>query len=327
MKLIISPVKPEVLGKLAKLKSPGIVEIIDHGFYNGYPCIVMPYYMNGSLAGKTLSYDVIKDIVIPEVTEGLKYLHQNGIIHKDIKPANLMISNDGTHIHIIDFGISSAKDDGVSILITKTGMSPEYCAPETFNNVWVEESDFYSFGITLFELFKGHTPYNTSSDRGELAANASIQKIPFSLDFPADLINLIKGLTYKDLSNRNDANNPNRRWTWIEIEKWLKGEKIPVPGESLSDNEISNSVSGTNESSAFIFSKPYDFRNNQGKVVKLNNLSEFTEAFGLNWNRFCVKIFHSAGYAKHRQYHYGLRRCRGYRYCICKNACRTRCIY
>ena len=277
-------VKPEVLNKIAKLKSPGIVEIIDHGFYNGYPCIVMPYYMNGSLAGKTLSYDVIKDIVIPEVTEGLKYLHQNGIIHKDIKPANLMISNDGTHIHIIDFGISSAKDDGVSILITKTGMSPEYCAPETFNNVWVEESDFYSFGITLFELFKGHTPYNTSSDRGELAANASIQKIPFSLDFPADLINLIKGLTYKDLSNRNDANNPNRRWTWREIEKWLKGEKIPVPGESLSGNEISNSVSGTDESSAFIFSKPYDFRNNQGKVVKLNNLSEFTEAFGLNWN-------------------------------------------
>ena len=277
-------VKPEVLGKLAKLKSPGIVEIIDHGFYNGFPCVVMPYYMNGSLAGKTLSYDVIKDIVIPEVTEGLKYLHQNGIIHKDIKPANLMISNDGTHIHIIDFGISSAKDDGVSILITKTGMSPEYCAPETFNNVWVEESDFYSFGITLFELFKGHTPYNTSSDKEELAANASIQKIPFSLDFPADLINLIKGLTYKDLSNRNDANNPNRRWTWREIEKWLKGEKIPVPGESLSGNEISNSVSGTDESSAFIFSKPYDFRNNQGKVVKLNNLSEFTEAFGLNWN-------------------------------------------
>ena len=148
-------VKPEVLNKIAKLKSPGIVEIIDHGFYNGFPCVVMPYYMNGSLAGKTLSYDVIKDIVIPEVTEGLKYLHQNGIIHKDIKPANLMISNDGTHIHIIDFGISSAKDDGVSILITKTGMSPEYCAPETFNNVWVEESDFYSFGITLFELFKG----------------------------------------------------------------------------------------------------------------------------------------------------------------------------
>ena len=277
-------VKPEVLNKLAKLKSPGIVEIIDHGFHNGYPCIVMPYYMNGSLAGKTLSYDVIKDIVIPEVTEGLKYLHENGIIHKDIKPANLMISNDGKHIHIIDFGISSAKDDGVSILITKTGMSPEYCAPETFNNVWVEESDFYSFGITLFEMFKGHTPFSYSSDRNELAASASIQKIQFSLDFPSELVNLIKGLTYKDLSNRNDLNNPNRRWNCREIEKWLKGENIPVPGELNSNDKTTDSTWNTNESSAYIFSNPYDFRNNQGKVVKLNNLSEFTDAFGLNWN-------------------------------------------
>ena len=277
-------VKQEVLNKLAKLKSPGIVEIIDHGFYNGFACIVMPYYMNGSLAGKTLSYDVIKDIVIPEVTAGLKYLHENGIIHKDIKPANLMISNDGKHVHIIDFGISSAKDDGVSVLITKTGMSPEYCAPETFNNVWVEESDFYSFGITLFELFKGHTPFNYSSDRDALAASASIQKIRFSLDFPEELVNLIKGLTYKDLSNRNDPNNPNRRWNWNEIEKWLKGENIPVPGELNSNNKTSDSTGNTSESSAYIFSNPYDFRNNQGKVVKLNNLAEFTDAFGLNWN-------------------------------------------
>ena len=277
-------VKHEVLNKLAKLKSPGIVEIIDHGFYNGFACIVMPYYMNGSLAGKTLSYGVIKDIVIPEVTAGLKYLHENGIIHKDIKPANLIISNDGKHVHIIDFGISSAKDDGVSVLITKTGMSPEYCAPETFNNVWVEESDFYSFGITLFELFKGHTPFNYSSDRDALAASASIQKIRFSLDFPEELVNLIKGLTYKDLSNRNDPNNPNRRWNWNEIEKWLKGENIPVPGELNSNNKTSDSTGNTSESSGYIFSNPYDFRNNQGKVVKLNNLAEFTDAFGLNWN-------------------------------------------
>ena len=276
-------IKPDVLNKLAELKSSGIVEIIDHGFYNGFPCIVMPYYKNGSLAGKTLSYDVIKDIVIPEVTQGLKYLHKNGIIHKDIKPANLMISDDGMHIHIIDFGISSAKDGGVSVLITKTGMSPEYCAPETFNNVWVEESDYYSLGITLFELFKGHTPYDSSLNKGELAAHASIQKIPFSLDFPLELINLIKGLTYRDLSNRRDSNNPNRRWTWIEIEKWLKGETIPVPGELNSGNDTSNSDGNTNESS-YIFSKPYDFRNNQGQIVKLNTLSEFTEAFGLNWN-------------------------------------------
>ena len=123
-------VKDEVLAKLSRLKSPNVVEIIDHGSYNGFPCIVMPYFKNGSLAGKTLSYDTIRKVVIPEVTAGLKYLHDNGIIHKDIKPGNLMVSDDGSHIHIIDFGISSTMADNISILITRTGMSPEYCAPE-----------------------------------------------------------------------------------------------------------------------------------------------------------------------------------------------------
>lgn len=273
-------VKHDVLEKLANLKSSGIVKIIDHGCYNGFPCIVMPYYKNGSLAGKTLSFEEIKNIVIPDVASGLKYLHENAIIHKDVKPANLMISDDGEHVHIIDFGISSTTDDGVSILITRTGMSPEYCAPETFNNVWLEESDYYSFGITLFELFKGHTPFDSSSDKAVLAASASIQKIPFSFDFPKELINLIKGLTYKDLSNRGDLNNPNRRWTCREIEKWINGEEVPVPGESDSSNDTFNAQTGI---SAYKFNSPYDFKNTRGQIVKLQSLPEFVEAFGTNW--------------------------------------------
>ena len=153
-------VKPDVLSRLYSFKASGIVEIIEHGLYNGFPCIVMPYFKNGSLSRKTLTYDTIRDIVLPDVASGLKFLHEKGIIDKDIKPANLTISDDGRHVHIIDFGICSAKDDQVSVLITRTGMSPEYSAPETFNNVWVEESDYYSLGLTLYELFKGHTPYS-----------------------------------------------------------------------------------------------------------------------------------------------------------------------
>ncbi len=274
-------VKDEVLAKLSRLKSPNVVEIIDHGSYNGFPCIVMPYFKNGSLAGKTLSYDTIMKVVIPEVTAGLKYLHDNGIIHKDIKPGNLMVSDDGSHIHIIDFGISSTMADNISILITRTGMSPEYCAPENFHNIWVEESDFYSFGITLYELFKGHAPFTGSSGNTDLVACASIQKIPFTDDFPEELVNLIKGLTYKDLSNRSEKNNPNRRWTWVEIEKWLDGEILPVPGES---NLRPDDVSGYSDAGPLGFTRMYDFRNSQGEMVNLKNLSELVEAFGTGMN-------------------------------------------
>ncbi len=278
-------VKPEVLQKLTQLNSPYIVRIIDHGLYQSYPCVVMPYFRNGSLKGKTLHYSTIKDTVIPEVTAGLKYLHDNGIIHKDIKPANLMLSDDGKHIHIIDFGISSARDENLSILITRTGMSPEYSAPETFNNVWVKESDFYSFGITLYELFRGCTPFQNSDSREELAASASLHKIPFSEEFPKELVTLIRGLTYRDLSNRNDANNPNRRWTDKEIERWLKGENLPIPGEADTGETAPDSDKSPQEerTEKIIFSSPYDFKDSGGRIVNLRNLQEFTEAFGTNW--------------------------------------------
>ena len=278
-------VKPEVLQKLTELNSPYIVRIIDHGLYQSYPCVVMPYFRNGSLKGKTLHYSTIKDTVIPEVTAGLKYLHDNGIIHKDIKPANLMLSDDGKHIHIIDFGISSARDENLSILITRTGMSPEYSAPETFNNVWVKESDFYSFGITLYELFRGCTPFQNSDSREELAASASLHKIPFSEEFPKELVTLIRGLTYRDLSNRNEANNPNRRWTDKEIERWLKGENLPIPGEADTGETARDSEKSPQEerTEKIIFSSPYDFKDSGGRIVNLRNLQEFTEAFGTNW--------------------------------------------
>ena len=271
-------IKQDVLQKLTELNSPYIVRIIEHGYYKSYPCVVMPYYKNGSLRGKTLDYEMMKDIVIPDVTAGLKYLHANGIIHKDIKPANLMISDDGMHINIIDFGISSARDEHVSVLITRTGMSPEYSAPETFNNVWVEESDYYSLGITLYELFKGHTPFQNSDSKDELAASASLQKIPFSSDFPIELVTLIKGLTYRDLSNRKDERNPNRRWTGREIERWLKGESLHVPGDVNYSVSKSLAKKGLNS-----FNISYNFKDSAGKIVELYNLVEFIDAFGTNW--------------------------------------------
>lgn len=310
-------IKEEILNKLCSLKSPYIVEILDHGLFEDRQCIVMPYLVNGSLAGKTLDYEIIKSVVIPDVCAGLKFLYENKILHKDIKPGNLMISNDGKHILIIDFGISSVKDDGLSIIRTKTGQSPEYSAPETFNNIWVSESDYYSLGITLYELFKGYTPFHRpasvnshdlrssqeeiTSDptilTDEIIAGASIQKISFSPDFPPEFQNLIKGLTYKDLTFRKDRNNVNRRWTWCEIEKWCNNEFIAVPGESetsiggetsstsipsnwtdKSSGSFSNSPSTTKP-----FSSPYEFVDKNNQQHLLWDPIELADALGTNW--------------------------------------------
>lgn len=294
-------VKPEVLKTLRRLDSPYVAKIVDSGEHNGYPVVVLPYFRNGSLAGrileKTFDCETLRNVIIPSVARGLKYLHENGIVHKDIKPSNLMISDDRNRIEIIDFGISSARSEGQSVLVTRTGLSPEYSAPETFSNVFLDESDYYSFGITLYELFAGGTPFAGGAAgeliADELAARASVQSIPFpeALGFPDRLKLLIKGLTYRDLTHRNEPDNPNRRWVWRDVERWMNDEELPAPGEAdkfatVAGNNggaASSAVSPSDELQDTVFSQAYDFRNAQGKVVRLQTLSELVRAFGTSW--------------------------------------------
>ena len=129
------------------------------GEIDGYPYEILPYYKNGSLQGKKFLYQQLKSKIIPALNEGLKVLHDNGIIHKELKPSNIMLADNGEGVALIDFGISSIREDGNTVIVTRTGMTLEYSAPETFKNLFLSESDYYSLGITLYELHSGHTPY------------------------------------------------------------------------------------------------------------------------------------------------------------------------
>lgn len=225
-------IKKEVMDALLTIDSPYVAEIYVSGSYNGSPVEILPYYEKGSLQGKTFSEDFIVNHLIPNINEGLHALHKAGIIHKDLKPSNIMMNSDGETISIIDFGISSVIENGNTVLVTKTGMTPEYSAPETFKNIFLKESDYYSFGITLFELFCGYTPYANMQPE-EIEQYVSVQKIPYPEEMSARLQDFISALTYYDISNRNNKNNPNRRWTYEEVKKWLDGEQLVIPGEGI----------------------------------------------------------------------------------------------
>ena len=225
-------IKQEVIDALLKMDSPFVAKLYGTGDYNGYPVEILPYYENGSLQGRTFSEDEIVQKIIPSINEGLHAIHDAGIIHKDLKPSNIMMNGDGETVSIIDFGISSIVEDGNTVLVTKTGMTPEYSAPETFKNLFLKESDYYSFGITLFELFSGYTPYANMQPE-EIEQYVSVQKIPFPEEMSPLLQDFISALTYYDISNRNNKNNPNRRWTYDEVNQWLNGEPLVIPGEGI----------------------------------------------------------------------------------------------
>lgn len=225
-------VKPEVISVLKSINSPYVASLFDTGEYNGLPFEVLPYYRNGSLQGRKFSLDELKKTIIPCINEALHVLHQNDIIHKDLKPSNIMLLDDNKSVAIIDFGISSVVEQGNTVLVTKTGMTPEYSAPETFRSLFLEESDYYSFGITLFELYCGYTPYKNMNAE-EIAQFTAVQRIPFPKDMPKELQDLISAVTYFDITNRHKKENPNRRWTYTEVQNWCKGKKQVIPGEGV----------------------------------------------------------------------------------------------
>ena len=264
-------IKEDVTTALKNIRSPFVAKLFDTGVYNGLPFEIIPYYEKGSLQGHTFSFDELKQRIIPSLNEGLHVLHTNGIIHKDLTPSNIMLCNNEEDVVIIDFGISSVKGGSNTVIVTKTGMTPEYSASETFRNLFLEESDYYSLGITLYELFCGRTPYSNMSSE-EIEQYVSIQRIPFPSNMPTDLCNLIAGLTYNDITYRRNKSNPNRRWTYDEVKKWCEGKYQQIPGEGV--------ASAANQIPTYTFLKQ-----------KYTNMTALVNALASNWNEGKKQLF------------------------------------
>ncbi len=219
--------KEDLPAKLKNTKSPYVARIYETGEFAGKRFEVYDYFKKGSFAERLskegpFSYEDLKGFIIPDLNEALHDLHEAGILHRDIKPANVMWSNEGTHPVLIDFGLSSVIRESKSIVVSEVGFTASYAAPEVLRNVYFDESDYYSLGILIYELFTGKTPF------GEENAYTNIITKP--ADMPEDLYQLILGLTYADLSYRHDLSNPNRRWTYEEVRKWIDGVSQPIPG-------------------------------------------------------------------------------------------------
>ena len=192
-------IKESVVRKLLSERSPYVAPLEQYGIHGGRQFIVLPYYERPSLAeelrrGKRYSGQELRSVIIPSVIEGLRIIHDLGILHKDVKPANLIPDNTGKRIVLIDFGISS-DTGGQTLVVTRTGMTPFYAAPEAIQGIFHKETDYYALGITIFELFTGFTPFqNAGLSEQDVMRLASLNQISFPEGFPEDLRNLVKRL-------------------------------------------------------------------------------------------------------------------------------------
>lgn len=228
-KMVINHTKLEALQAIS---SKYIAPICDFGTYGAHYFEIYPYYNAGSLADelkvRTFTYEELKTIIIPELAQGLHALHEAHVLHRDVKPSNIMWKNRRKKtIVLIDFGLSSlVRNSSLSLVVSQVGFSMVYAPPEVLHGVYFDESDFYCMGIVIYELFCGKLPFSSDAD-----AAASFVTRPENM--PEDLYRLIRGLTYNDISHRNDSQNPNKRWAYNEVKDWLKGVDVPVPGMTI----------------------------------------------------------------------------------------------
>ena len=150
-----------------KLSHPGIVTIFDIGEEVETPYIVMEYVSGQALS--TMMWQGSKKLSLPmslriiqQTAEALDYAHSRGVVHRDIKPQNILISEEGNP-KITDFGIAKFTRAHLTVPGQVLG-SPAYIAPEQLNGEAVDgRSDLFSLGVILYTLLAGYRPFQGNS--------------------------------------------------------------------------------------------------------------------------------------------------------------------
>jgi serine/threonine protein kinase len=220
---------------VAALNHPGIVSVYDSGKEDS-PSGAMPYIVMEYVEGKTLRELVNKGERFAlnravEITEGiliaLQYSHKNGIIHRDIKPGNIMITDNGD-VKVMDFGIARAlADTGATMTSTWNIIgTAQYLSPEQATGTQADaRSDLYSVGCLLYELLAGRPPFTGDTPVAIAYQHVSapltpITEIQESLN--PDLNAFFSIALAKDANERYQSANAMLK----DLKKLIKGEGI-----------------------------------------------------------------------------------------------------
>ena len=174
------------------LRHKNIVTVYEYGAFEGLPFLAMEYLEGEDLhhiitSGKALSL-LEKCNIMAQVADGLHYAHSSGVVHRDMKPANIMLLRDGT-VKIMDFGIARLTRKPDATRLTQQGfligtlryMAPEQLAGAEFN----AQCDIFAYGVIFYELLTGRHPFD--------APDAQSLMYKLSFEEPAPIRDFVLG--------------------------------------------------------------------------------------------------------------------------------------
>jgi len=202
-------VEKQVEGEIAiELNHPQVINTHSYGkIHNRY------YFIMDYIKGLNLKHLIHRETsllkgnkidVIRQAAQGLSYIHSHGIIHRDICPKNILVSEKGD-VKIIDFGLAISKSNRYRGSGERAG-TPSYMAPEQVRALEPDErTDIYNFGVTMYEVIAGKAPFLGVDDFSRMQQNLTFEPVPLDRkvpDVPSALTKIVSKAMQKEPRNR-----------------------------------------------------------------------------------------------------------------------------
>jgi serine/threonine-protein kinase len=193
---------------LARLSHPSIVQIYDFIQENGRYWIAMEYVAGKDLEclieerGKYPAHEAVR--ICCQIAEAMEYAHNRGVVHRDFKPSNVLMTSDGRP-KVMDFGLAKLTQSSVATMAGSLIGSPAFMSPEQAMGEEADKrSDIYALGVTLYQLVTGELPFNGDL-KSVITQKISGQRPPLDAleaQLPASLVEIVGKMMANDPDER-----------------------------------------------------------------------------------------------------------------------------